>query len=205
MIGEGGFGMAGQAGFFDLDERYAGLSASGDPLERLSRVVDFEIFREDLERALKRSERRRGGRPPMDAVMMFKVLVLQALWGLSDEQLEYQVRDRLSFMRFLGLDLSGWVPDYSTVWRFREALVQAGAMEGPSAALDLLLLGLCQALLRRLDDRGIDDLAAQREVAAPLQFRSKRANSPSIAPARSAFAADRQGFASEISGAISFH
>jgi len=122
--------MAGQAGFFDLDERYAGLSASGDPLERLSRVVDFEIFREDLERALKRSERRRGGRPPMDAVMMFKVLVLQALWGLSDEQLEYQVRDRLSFMRFLGLDLSGWVPDYSTVWRFREALVQAGAMEG---------------------------------------------------------------------------
>ena len=45
---------------------------------RLSRVVDFEIFREDLELALKRSERRRGGRPPMDAVMMFKVLVLQA-------------------------------------------------------------------------------------------------------------------------------
>ena len=73
--------MAGQAGFFDLDERYAGLSASGDPLERLSRVVDFEIFREDLERALKRSERRRGGRQPMDAVMMFKVLVLQALRG----------------------------------------------------------------------------------------------------------------------------
>lgn len=76
--------MAGQGGLFDLDERYAGLSASGDPLERLSRVVDFEVFREDLERALKRSERRRGGRAPMDAVMMFKVLVLQALWGLSE-------------------------------------------------------------------------------------------------------------------------
>src|SRR3546814_10435602 len=60
--------MAGQAGFFDLDERYAGLSASGDPLERLSRVVDFEVFREELERAVRRSERRRGGRPPMDAV-----------------------------------------------------------------------------------------------------------------------------------------
>src|SRR5690606_39884495 len=98
--------LAGQAGFFDLDERYASLSASGDPLERLSRVVDFEIFREELERALKRSERRRGGRPPMDAVMMFKVLVLQALWGLSDEQVEYKVRDRLSFMRLRGLDLS---------------------------------------------------------------------------------------------------
>src|SRR3546814_9254827 len=67
VVGEGGVGMAGQAGFFDLDERYAGLSASGDPLERLSRVVDFEVFREELERAVRRSERRRGGRPPMDA------------------------------------------------------------------------------------------------------------------------------------------
>src|SRR3546814_11002283 len=62
--------------------------------------------------------------------MMFKVLVLQALWGLSDEQVEYHVRDRLSFMRFLGLDLSGGVPDYSTVWRFHEALVRPGAPEG---------------------------------------------------------------------------
>ena len=128
--------MAGQAGFFDLDERYAGLSATGDPLERLSRVVDFEIFREDLERALKRSERRRPGRPPMEAVMMFKVLVLQALWGLSDEQVEYQVRDRLTFMRFLGLDLSGRMPDHSTVWQSREALVRAGAMEGLFAHFD---------------------------------------------------------------------
>src|SRR3546814_3816851 len=68
VVGEGGVGMAGQAGFFDLDERYAGLSASGDPLERLSRVVDFEVFREELERAVRRSERRRGGRTPMDAV-----------------------------------------------------------------------------------------------------------------------------------------
>ena len=62
--------MAGQPGFFDLDERYAALSKSGDPLERLSDVVDFEIFRDELERVLKRSDRRKGGRPPMDAVMM---------------------------------------------------------------------------------------------------------------------------------------
>lgn len=69
--------------------------------------MDFEIFRADLDAALVRSDRSKGGRPPMDAVMMFKVLVLQALYGLADEQAEFQIRDRLNFMRFLGLDLHG--------------------------------------------------------------------------------------------------
>ena len=90
--------MAGQPGLFDLDERYAALSRTGDPLERLAAVVDFEIFRSDLDAALARSDGSKGGRPPMDAVMMFKVLVLQALYGLADEQTEFQIRDRLSFM-----------------------------------------------------------------------------------------------------------
>ena len=49
--------MVGQAGFFDTDERLAWLSAAGDPLERLSRVVDFEVFRPELEAALSRSDR----------------------------------------------------------------------------------------------------------------------------------------------------
>ncbi|CCD02403.1 transposase-like protein DUF772 [Azospirillum brasilense] len=78
-------------------------------------------------------------RPPLDAVMMFKILVLQALYGLSDEQAEYQVRDRLPFMRFLGLGLSDRVPDRTTVWLFREALVTAGAMEGLFARFDTAL------------------------------------------------------------------
>jgi Transposase domain (DUF772) len=117
--------MAGQPGLFDLDERYAALSRTGDPLERLAAVVDFEIFRADLDAALARSDRSKGGRPPMDAVMMFKVLVLQALYGLADEQTEFQVRDRLSFMRFLGLDLHGRVPDARTIWLFRELLTKA--------------------------------------------------------------------------------
>ncbi len=99
--------MMRQAGFFDLDERYAALSKSGDPLERLSAVVDFEIFRADLDAALARSDRSKGGRPPFDAVLMFKVLILQSLYGLADEQTEFQIRDRLSFMRFLGLGLHG--------------------------------------------------------------------------------------------------
>jgi transposase, IS5 family len=125
--------MAGQCGFFDADQRLRELSEAGDPLERLLAVVDFEIFRDELNAALRRSDRRKGGRPPLDAVMMFKVLVLQALYGLSDEAAEYQIRDRLSFMRFLGLGLGDAVPDRTTVWLFREAL---GAIDTLFARFD---------------------------------------------------------------------
>jgi transposase-like protein DUF772 len=75
--------MSGQRGFFDIDERYAALSAAGDPLQRLAAVVDFEVFRPVLDAALARSDRAKGGRPPYDAVVMFRVLVLQALYSLS--------------------------------------------------------------------------------------------------------------------------
>ena len=118
-----------QAGLFDVDERLAALSAAGDPLERLSGVVDFELFRPVLDVALARSDRSRGGRPPYDAVLMFKVLVLQALYSLSDDAAEFQIRDRLSFMRFLGLGLGARAPDAKTIWLFREQLVRAGTME----------------------------------------------------------------------------
>lgn len=118
-----------QRGFFDVDERLAALSAAGDPLERLASVVDFELFRPVLERALKRSDGSRGGRPPYDPVMMFKVLVLQTLYSLSDDAVEFMIRDRLSFMRFLGLGLGDRVPDAKTVWLYREQLVRAKAME----------------------------------------------------------------------------
>ena len=64
--------MVGQPGFFDEDERLKGLSAAGDPLARLARVIDFEVFRGDVEAALSRSDRTKGGRPPYDAVLMSK-------------------------------------------------------------------------------------------------------------------------------------
>ena len=121
--------MAGQPGFFDLDQRYALLSAAGDPLERLAVVVEFELFRGELEAALERSDRAKGGRPPYDPVLMFKVLVLQTLYTLSDDQTEYQLKDRLSFMRFVGLALEDRVPDAKTLWLFREQLTRAGAVE----------------------------------------------------------------------------
>jgi transposase, IS5 family len=131
--------MAGQAGFFDGEERLKALSASGDPLERLAQVVDFEVFRCDLKAALSRSDRMKGGRPPHDAVLMFKVLVLQTLYTLSDEQTEYQLKDRLSFMRFVGLALHDPVPDAKTIWLYREQLARAGAAEKLFARFDALL------------------------------------------------------------------
>jgi IS5 family transposase len=93
-------------------------------------LVDFEVYRPPLLRALRRSDRSKGGRPPYDPVQMFKVLVLQALYNLSDDQTEFQIRDRLSFMRFLGLGLHDRVPDAKTIWLYRELLVRARAVEG---------------------------------------------------------------------------
>jgi IS5 family transposase len=99
-------------------------------LERLSAVVDFELFRADLERAVVRSDRSRGGRPPFDHVLVFKVLILQSSHNLSDERTEYLICDRLSFMRFLGLGLADTVPAANTIWGFREAL-RAGRSNPP--------------------------------------------------------------------------
>jgi transposase len=121
--------MAGQAGFFDVEERLAGLSKKGDDLEPLAAVVDFELFRPELEAAVPRADRSRGGRPPFDHVLMFKVLVLQTQNNLSDERTEFYLRDRLTWIRFLGLGLGDPVPDANTIWTFREALTKAGAIE----------------------------------------------------------------------------
>ena len=117
--------MRGQAGFFDVDERLRQISAKGDSLERLNAVIDFELFRADLERAVPRAARVKGGRPAFDHVLMFKTLILQANHNLSDERTEYLIRDRLSFMRFLDLGLADTVPDANTIWTFREALTRA--------------------------------------------------------------------------------
>ena len=124
--------MRGQAGFFDVDERLKDLSAKGDDLERLAGVVNFELFRPELARAVPRSDGAKGGRPPFDHVFMWKVLILQASHSLSDERTEFLIKDRLSFMRFLGLGLADPVPDANTIWTFREALTRA-TLDGQTA------------------------------------------------------------------------
>ena len=126
----------GQMGFFDLSRRHEGLD-SKDPLVLLAKLVAWESFRPRLRAALVAHGLRRApearksaaGRKPWDEIIVFKALVLQALYQLSDAQMEYQLRDRLSFMRFLGLGLESDVPDATTLWLYREALAKGGTIE----------------------------------------------------------------------------
>jgi len=122
----------GQFGFFDADRRLAALSAKGDPLEMIARVVPFDSFRAEIEAAVltpANEKKSNAGRKPIDVIVMFRMLVLQSLYNLSDEQVEYQVRDRLSFTRFLRLGIEDRIPDGTTLWLFREALAKAGLIE----------------------------------------------------------------------------
>jgi len=122
----------GQLGFFDADKRLAALSKKGDPLETIAALVPWESFRADIEAAVltpKAEKKSSAGRKPFEAILMFRMVILQSLYNLSDEQIEYQVRDRMSFARFLGLEFEDDVPDGTTLWLFREKLAQAGLVE----------------------------------------------------------------------------
>src|ERR1035441_9054164 len=130
-----------QAGFFDFSQRQDKLLVTRSFLEQVNRLVEWESFRPVLESAIVRKECNKGGRPPFDLVLMFKILVLQALYNLSDEQTEYQILDRLSFMEFLELKLHDVVPDARTIWLFREELIAAQAVEKLFYQFDALLSG----------------------------------------------------------------
>ena len=117
-----------QISLWDENARLAKLSELGDALERLNKVINWEMFRPKLEKVFKKEAKGAGGRPPYDYVLLFKILVLQRIYNLSDEQTEYQINDRMSFMRFLGLGLSDRVPDAKTIWLFRDTLTKAAVM-----------------------------------------------------------------------------
>ena len=122
----------GQLTFFDAEKRLAALSEKGDPLEAIAALVLWESFRADIEAAVltpEETKKSKAGRKPFDAVAMFRMLVLQSLYNLSDEQIEYQVRDRLSFTRFLGRGVEDGIPDGTTLWLFREKLARGGLIE----------------------------------------------------------------------------
>jgi transposase, IS5 family len=118
-----------QPGFFDLETRANKLTEMGDPLVDLKSRIDWEAFRVDLMTVHEKKRKNNAGAKPIDVVLLFQMLVLQHLYNLSDEELEYQVRDRLSFMRFLGLQLEDRVPDAKTMWVFRERLTELGLVE----------------------------------------------------------------------------
>ena len=115
-------------GFFEKEFRLEELERCGDPLTKLNELIPWEEFRPELERMRKSEEERKSpaGRKPFDVVLMFKIMILQSLYNLSDAAVEFQVKDRLSFMRFLNLSLADRVPDEKTVWAFRERLGSLG-------------------------------------------------------------------------------
>ena len=118
-----------QPGFFDLDNRYESISKLGDPLEVLDHAIPWETFRPVLSKALRKFKKSNAGRKSYDSVFMFKILVLQSLYNLSDDQTEFQIKDRLSFMRFLCLDFEDTVPDAKTLWLFRDTLSSKNAID----------------------------------------------------------------------------
>ena len=98
----------GQTGFFDVERRLDAISALGDPLETIKKIVPWEDFRTDIEAVTETKPEERksnAGRKPYDTILKFKILVLQSLHNLSDDRTEYLIRDRISFMRFLDLEL----------------------------------------------------------------------------------------------------
>jgi len=156
-------------GLFDIEFRMGDLTRNGDPLVRLNECVEWEVFRPELETIREKERKSPAGRKPFDVVLMFKVLVLQSLYNLSDDAVEYQIRDRLSFMRFLGLTLGDRVPDAKTIWLFREELGRSG-----------LVKRLFKRFDRYLRDQGFTARKGQivdaSIVSVPIQRNSREEN-----------------------------
>jgi IS5 family transposase len=115
----------GRVGLFDQSEKSLKLSKLGNPLEKLHKVIDFEMFRPILEaHMLNHNKKSNVGSKPYDVVMMFKIILLKRFYNLSDEQAEYQINDRLSFREFLGLSGGDRVPDARSIWLFQDNLIR---------------------------------------------------------------------------------
>ena len=114
--------IRGQFSFFDLENHLEKIYQINDFLLKLNVLINWEIFRETLNIVRDKERKSNAGRPPFDVLLMFKVLVLKSMYNLSDEQTEFQIRDRISFRDFLGLTLADIVPDAKTIWAFAEQL-----------------------------------------------------------------------------------
>ena len=129
-----------QNGLFDLHIRFDRLdNKKGDPLSKLNQVIDWELFRSSLESVFIKERKSNAGAKGFDKVMLFKCMILQSLYNLSDDALEFQILDRLSFTRFLSIGIGQKVPDATTIWRFREELVGADVVEGLFKQFDSFL------------------------------------------------------------------
>ena len=161
--------MSKARGLFDEQIRLEKLSKKQDPLERLANHIDFEFFRKPLEKALGKTDYSKGGQPAYDYVLLFKILILQRYYNVSDDAIEYAILDRLSFMRFLGLGINDPVPDAKTIWLFRDKLSKGQQVEKLFEYLD-----------KQLDKDGIivhkGKLVDASIVEVPIQRNSREEN-----------------------------
>jgi len=102
------------------------LEKMGDPLIDINKIINWEIFRQPLENAIRKPDYSQGGRPPWDVILMFRIVMLMSWYNLSYSQAQYQVNNRLDFMRFLGVEVGARLPDENTIWDFKEALKNTG-------------------------------------------------------------------------------
>ena len=157
-----------QISLFAEENRLQKLSELGDCLERL-KIIDWKSFRPIIALALIRERKSNAGRPPFDCILLFKIIILQRLYNLSDDQTEYQTNDRMSFMRFLGLGLDDKVPDAKTIWLFKDTLTKAGIIDQ-----------LFSQFNRMLEERGIithkGTIVDATFVDAPRQRNSRDEN-----------------------------
>jgi len=109
-------------GLFDYEFQLEKIKAHQPPLQKLNAIIDWEMFREPIEKALHKEPKSNAGAKGYDKVLMFKILILQRYYNLSDAQTEFQIKDRLSFMDFLGLRMGDKVPDEKTIWLFKDEL-----------------------------------------------------------------------------------
>ena len=155
---------------FESEDTHTILSNLGNPLTALDNLIDFEMFRPELEAALSNKERKsNAGRKPFEPVLMFKVLFLQRYYGLGDHQIQYQIVDRTSFRQFLGIESVKDVPDEKTVWKYKEALQVCGAYDR-----------LFDMFRRYMEDRGLvfnsGKIVDASFVTAPRQRNTREEN-----------------------------
>ena len=121
--------MVGQQGLWDEAQRLAKLARNKPSPDRLKAAIPWEEFRPLLESAFAKERKSPAGRKRIDVIVMLRILLLQQLHNLSDEEVEFQVNDRRSFEKFAGLGVMHSIPDATTVALFRAQLRQAGIFE----------------------------------------------------------------------------
>lgn len=159
-----------QYSWLDEDNRLERLSKLGDPLEKVAKAIGFEVFKPLLDSIYgKEKDESKGGRPPWDFLLMFKIMILQEFYNIADEKTEFMINDRLSFQRFLGLALGDKVPDAKAIWLYKDVLAKSGRQKE-----------LFDLFLREMEKEGIitrkGSLVDASFVDVPRQRNTKKEN-----------------------------